>query len=90
MENEQEIKFYSVAEVSEILGISRSKAYEWVAVFLLFLVRRWRKMKCEIRICKFNWRYENDRIYRKLYNNHIDIFYYISNIFEEKRKEIYY
>ena len=30
MENEQEIKFYSVAEVSEILGISRSKAYEWV------------------------------------------------------------
>lgn len=30
MENEQEIKFFSVAEVSEILGISRSKAYEWV------------------------------------------------------------
>ncbi len=30
MENEQEIKFYSVAEVSEILGISRSKAYECV------------------------------------------------------------
>lgn len=30
MENEQEIKFYSVAEVSEILWISRSKAYEWV------------------------------------------------------------
>ena len=29
MENEQEIKFYSVAEVSEILGTSRSKAYEW-------------------------------------------------------------
>jgi len=31
MENEQEMKFYSVAEVSEILGISRSMPYEWVA-----------------------------------------------------------
>lgn len=29
MESEQEIKFYSVAEVSEILGISRSREYEW-------------------------------------------------------------
>lgn len=29
MESEQEIKFYNVAEVSEILGISRSKEYEW-------------------------------------------------------------
>ena len=31
MENEQEVKFYSVAEVSEILGISRSRTYELVA-----------------------------------------------------------
>ena len=30
MENEQEIKFYSVAEVSKMLGISRSRAYEWI------------------------------------------------------------
>ena len=30
MDKGQEIKFYSVAEVSEILGISRLKAYEWV------------------------------------------------------------
>ena len=30
MENEQEIKFYSVTEVSKMLGISRSRAYEWV------------------------------------------------------------
>ena len=41
MENEQEIKFYSVAEVSEILGISRSKAYEWVvSSYCPFLVMR--------------------------------------------------
>ncbi|MBQ7955886.1 MAG: helix-turn-helix domain-containing protein [Lachnospiraceae bacterium] len=31
MENEQEVKFYSVAEVSKMLGISRSRAYEWLA-----------------------------------------------------------
>ena len=30
MDNEQEIKFYSVAEVSKMLGISRSRTYEWV------------------------------------------------------------
>ena len=30
MENEQEMKFYSVAEVSKMLGISRSRTYEWV------------------------------------------------------------
>lgn len=30
MENEQEVKFYSVAEVSKMLGISRSRTYEWV------------------------------------------------------------
>ncbi len=30
MENEQEIKFYSVAEVSKMLGISRSRVYEWI------------------------------------------------------------
>ena len=30
MENDQEIKFYSVAEVSKMLGISRSRAYEWI------------------------------------------------------------
>ena len=30
MENEPEIKFYSVAEVSKMLGISRSRTYEWV------------------------------------------------------------
>ncbi len=41
MDNEQEIKFYSVAEVSEILGISRSKAYEWVvSPYCPFLVMR--------------------------------------------------
>ena len=31
MENELEVKFYSVAEVSKMLGISRSRAYEWLA-----------------------------------------------------------
>ncbi len=41
MNNEQEIKFYSVAEVSEILGISSSKAYEWVvSPYCPFLVMR--------------------------------------------------
>lgn len=41
MEKEQEIKFYSVADVSEILGISRSKAYEWeVSSYCPFLVMR--------------------------------------------------
>lgn len=41
MDKGQEIKFYSVAEVSEILGISRSKAYEWVvSPYCPFLVWR--------------------------------------------------
>ena len=41
MENEQEIKFCSVAEVSVILGISRLKAYEWVvSSYCPFLVMR--------------------------------------------------
>lgn len=41
MENRQEIKFYSVAEVSEILGISRSKTYEGVvSSYCPFLVMR--------------------------------------------------
>ena len=30
MENEQEIKFFTVAEISKMLGISRSRAFEWV------------------------------------------------------------
>ncbi len=30
MENENEIKFYKVDEISKILGISRSKTYEWI------------------------------------------------------------
>ena len=30
MEKEQEIKFYTVAEVSKMLGFSRSRTYEWV------------------------------------------------------------
>ena len=41
MENEQEAKFYSVAEVSKMLGISRSGAYEWVtSAYCPFLVLR--------------------------------------------------
>ena len=41
MENELEIKFYSVAEVSKMLGISRSRAYEWVtSAHCPFLVLR--------------------------------------------------
>lgn len=30
MDNEQEIKFYTVAEVGKLLGISRSRTYELV------------------------------------------------------------
>lgn len=52
MENEQEIKFYSVAEVSEILGISRSKAYEWaVSSYCPFLLLQSSYLLCLIPFC---------------------------------------
>lgn len=59
MDNEQQIKFYSVTEVSEILGISRSKAYEWgVSSYCPFLVMRIRR-RVIISANNFNAWYDN-------------------------------
>ncbi len=59
MENEQEIKFYSVAEVSEMLGISRLMIYEWVVSpkcpFLVMRIGR----RVIIQVNNFNAWYES-------------------------------